>query len=623
MKSIITKIIVLCMLLGTALFAISEAMPEDIDVVKEAEAWDIKTKFYFEKPSSGWDKSKVFLMIGHGSYSRGYEMTKVSNTSNLYYCSDSSFTTSTWGGATQIGVFNDTSVWGAENSSVSHRVGYVSFGAYYKLNQNLNSACYLLKLTSTSNKDSNLGCTSLSGYDALNYSISTVASSSQGGTTSVTGYELTSETATTYKSGESINAAHTSNITLNATANKGYSFTSWKDASGNEVGTNSSLTINNINAEATYTAEFTPEVYHIEYDLDGGENSENNPLEYTIETDTFELYAPKKTGYTFTGWTDLSGNTVTTITKGLTGDLSLTANWNINSYTITFDVMGGTAIVPITQVYNSDLVLPEPEIGSNEELENHIFGGWYITYDEDNKTFADKFTYTKMPAGNYTVYAKWIRPAIITLDYNGETINDETLTIFSQPIGEQFNTIVLDPLPGKLFLGWSLASDGSSGIISQYTPSQDTKLYAQWHTVSSMINGELIIDYYYDETNVINIISVGIKIMATVEDVKDDYGLIHDLTVDGYKYEINVSNYTSSNDETTIINPIVILNASLTEEYHATLSIKNGNSYVYIDSGRSFTVSDLVNNYLSTNNDTTSDTYKVVQYLYNILQSSE
>lgn len=74
--------------------------------------------------------------------------------------------------------------------------------------------------------------------------------------------------------------------------------------------------------------------YTITYDLDDDTIiDEQKVTTYNIETDTFTLPVPTKTGYTFIGWTGSNGNTPQTsvsITKGSNGDKSYTANWKVN-----------------------------------------------------------------------------------------------------------------------------------------------------------------------------------------------------------------------------------------------------------------------------------------------------
>ena len=53
-----------------------------------------------------------------------------------------------------------------------------------------------------------------------------------------------------------------------------------------------------------------------------------------------------RTGYTFKGWYDnenLTGSPVTAISNTETGNKEYWAKWEINQYTITYDLAGGTA----------------------------------------------------------------------------------------------------------------------------------------------------------------------------------------------------------------------------------------------------------------------------------------
>ena len=83
----------------------------------------------------------------------------------------------------------------------------------------------------------------------------------------------------------------------------------------------------------TLTAQWTVHQYTITYNLAGG-TVEGNPNTYTIETETFTLKKPTKSGYTFTGWsgTGLDGenNMTVTIPTGSTGNRIYTAHWRYN-----------------------------------------------------------------------------------------------------------------------------------------------------------------------------------------------------------------------------------------------------------------------------------------------------
>ena len=90
------------------------------------------------------------------------------------------------------------------------------------------------------------------------------------------------------------------------------------------------------------------------------------------------------TGYTFDGW-----NTEIPATMPA-GDVTITAQWEINQYTVTFDTAGGSAIEAITQAYKSEVAQPE-----DPTREGYTFAGWDAEFPME------------MPLNGTTVTAKW------------------------------------------------------------------------------------------------------------------------------------------------------------------------------------------------------------------------
>ena len=210
LRNLFKKIFLSLILVATFFFFVAGNNNEnsEINVVKEVEAANYNTvngNIYFLRPSN-WTGSKVLFMVGHSSWSQGYEMTKISNT-NLYYYKASNL----WGDATQVAFFDTTSVWGGEGNSLRNRKGYannstsiVNLSSYGLTNS---SGCYLY--TSSFQYQG-----SYSGY---NYTFKVEASS--GGSASATGYKLNSVNTATNSSntGASISIAYGNTATLTAT----------------------------------------------------------------------------------------------------------------------------------------------------------------------------------------------------------------------------------------------------------------------------------------------------------------------------------------------------------------------------------------------------------------------
>jgi uncharacterized repeat protein (TIGR02543 family) len=118
----------------------------------------------------------------------------------------------------------------------------------------------------------------------------------------------------------------------------GYNFTAW-NTQADGLGTNftySTTVTANISVYARWTLT-TP--YNITYNLDGGTNPTSGPTSYTVESSTITLPTPTRTNYTFAGWYDNSGftgNPVTTIPTGSTGNRTFYARWAYN-FGITLD----------------------------------------------------------------------------------------------------------------------------------------------------------------------------------------------------------------------------------------------------------------------------------------------
>lgn len=161
-------------------------------------------------------------------------------------------------------------------------------------------------------------------------------------------------------------------------ATPGYTFGGWNKADGTAWDYASDKVTDNI----TLYAKWAANTYTITFDTAGG--SEIAPIAQDYGTVITAPEAPTREGYTFIGWDKEIPTTMPA------ENMTVTAQWEINQYTITFDTNGGSEIAPITQDYGTAITAP-----ADPTREGYTFIGW------------DTEIPTTMPAENITLKAKW------------------------------------------------------------------------------------------------------------------------------------------------------------------------------------------------------------------------
>ena len=208
----------------------------------------------------------------------------------------------------------------------------------------------------------------------------------------------------------------------------------------------------------TVKAQWEINQYAITFDTNGG--SEIAPITQDYGTAITAPADPTREGYTFIGWD-------TEIPKTMPAEnITVTAQWEINRYTITFDTAGGSEIAPITQDYGTNITAP-----ANPTRKGYTFKGW------------DKEIPETMPAGNITVKAQWeINQYTIAFDTNGGSE--------IAPITQDYGTAITAPADptrkGYTFKGWDKE-------IPKTMPAENITVKAQWeinqYTITFDTNG--------------------------------------------------------------------------------------------------------------------------------------
>ena len=159
---------------------------------------------------------------------------------------------------------------------------------------------------------------------------------------------------------------------------------------------------------------------------------------------------PTKEGYTFIGW--YNGESEWNFADAVTEALTLTAKWQLNQYTITFDTAGGE-VAPITQDYGTTITAP-----ANPAKTGYTFAGW------------DREIPTTMPAGDMTITARWqVNQYTITFkpENGGEDI------VITQDYGTAITPPAAPTRTGYTFAGWDRESPTTM-------PAENITLAARW-----------------------------------------------------------------------------------------------------------------------------------------------
>ena len=227
----------------------------------------------------------------------------------------------------------------------------------------------------------------------------------------------------------------------------------------------------------TLTAD---KLYTVTMDTAGGDPI--RPIQYTVESEAFQLPTPVRTGYIFLGWT---GEGITEpqktieIPQGSTGDRTYTANWQVIEYTIITLLEGGNAGSSEVYFYTVEqtVTLPTPT------RTGYTFLGWTgegITTPQPNVTIP------KGSTGDKTYIENWkLTEYNITMDLNGGSGQEKVVYTMTD---EDFEL----PTPtrnGYEFVGWT-GEDITTPQTSVKIPKGSTgnKAYtANWQVIEYTI----------------------------------------------------------------------------------------------------------------------------------------
>jgi hypothetical protein len=253
----------------------------------------------------------------------------------------------------------------------------------------------------------------------------------------------------------------------------GHDFSHWSDGTNQyNAGTTYLVGTSHVNLQAIWT----PQVYRISFDFNGGVGSPIAPIDYTFNTPaaTLPMTGISRPDYSFRGWSTSASATNGSSTFTPSGDVLLRAVWVSSVYRLTFDAVNGYA----------DRASDKVTIGQSTTLPsatraNHTLLGW-STQQSGGTTLNAGDTY--VPTADATLYARWaLQVFTITYDGNGGTATENSA---SMTFGS--TTPIVLPNAGRLnyvFNGWYSAARGGYllGVAgASFAPTTSLTAYAQW-----------------------------------------------------------------------------------------------------------------------------------------------
>lgn len=160
---------------------------------------------------------------------------------------------------------------------------------------------------------------------------------------------------------------------------------------------------------------------------------------------------PTKEGYTFIGW--YKGEEKWNFADAVTEAMTLTAKWQLNQYTITFDTAGGSEVAPITQDYGTTITAPAAPTRTG-----YTFAGW------------DREIPTAMPAGDMAITARW-QVNQYTITFKPENGGQDI--VIKQDYGTAITAPANPTKTGYTFAGWDKT-------IPSTMPAGDMTITARW-----------------------------------------------------------------------------------------------------------------------------------------------
>ena len=179
----------------------------------------------------------------------------------------------------------------------------------------------------------------------------------------------------------------------------GYTFEGWytDDERTNQY----DFSTNVITANTTLYAKWEPVGYTVNFEVNGGSAVPSQSATYGKKASE-PTPAPTKAGYTFGGWyTDVTLTETYDFNNVITANTTLYAKWKPVTYTVNFEVNGGSLVPSQSVAHGQKASEPTPA----PTKAGYTFGGWYTSSTLEKLFDFNSSSITR----SVTIYSKWIR----------------------------------------------------------------------------------------------------------------------------------------------------------------------------------------------------------------------
>ena len=283
-----------------------------------------------------------------------------------------------------------------------------------------------------------------------------------------------------------------SSVTISAEANYGYHFTQWQDGI-----TDNPRTVT-VTVDTTYTAYFEPNQYTVTVVSDNtemGSATGGGTFDYGT---TITISAEAVADYHFTQWND--GNTQNPRTVTVTADITHTAYFAINEYTLT--------VVANNTTYGTVAGGGTYAVGTTVTISAEANYGYHFTQWQDGNTdnprtvtVTGNATYTaNFEANNYVVTVLSDNPMMGTVTGGGTYAYGSTISISAQPAegcwfaywqdGNNDNPRYITVTGNAEYVAHFYSPEG----IDDVTPADGMKVYTRGNTIVIDFSGQQTAD---------------------------------------------------------------------------------------------------------------------------------